>query len=173
MTIAPLESKRRIVIIDECHKMGMEAQNGFLKTLEEPPSYINIILITSNMNNLIPTIVSRSQTIKFNPVENKKIVELIVSKYKKSQEEASFIAHFTKGSIGNLITLSQSEEFFDKRDNTIEYIHSIVKGDRMNIFNSIDFFVEHKDKIDEIMDIILYWFRDLLIYKEIGDSILY
>ncbi|NLY66669.1 MAG: DNA polymerase III subunit delta' [Tissierellia bacterium] len=166
MSISPLESKRKIVIIDDCHKMGMEAQNALLKTLEEPPSYVNIILITSNMKNLIPTIVSRTQIIKFNPVENGKIVELLVDKYSKDKEEASFIAHFTKGSIGKSIDLSQSQEFFNLRDNTINHIHSVVKGDRLNIFSSIDFFVENKDQIEEIMDIILYWFRDLLIYKE-------
>lgn len=170
MNIAPLESERKIVIIDDCHKMGMEAQNALLKTLEEPPSYVNIILITSNISNLISTIISRSQLIKFNPVESQTIVDLIISRYMKSQEEASFIAHFTKGSIGKSISLCESQEFFERRDNTINHIHSIIKGDRMNIFKSVDFFIENKDQIDEIMDIILYWFRDLLIYKEIGNS---
>ncbi len=170
MNISPLESKRKIVIIDDCHHMGMEAQNALLKTLEEPPSYVNIILITSNIKNLIPTIVSRSQLLKFNPVEDQIIVDLITSRYGKSQEEASFIAHFTKGSIGRSISLCEASEFFERRDNLINTIHSILKGDRMNIFNSMDFFIENKDQIDEIMDIMLYWFRDLLIYKEIGNS---
>lgn len=170
INILPLESKRKVVIIDDCHKMGMEAQNALLKTLEEPPSHINIILITSNMNNLIPTIVSRSQLIKFQPVESQRIVEHIVSKYDKSEEEASFIAHFTKGSIGRSITLCKFHEFSERRDSTINIIDSVLKGDRLNIFNSIDFFMENKDKIDEIMDIMLYWFRDLMIFKEIGNS---
>lgn len=170
LSISPLESKRKVVIIDDCDKMEVETQNALLKTLEEPPSYVNIILITFNANNLIPTILSRSQLIKFHPVESKYIVELIVSEYGKTHEEASFIAHFTKGSVGKSITLCQHPEFFERRDNTINLIHNVIKGDRINILNSIDFFVQNKDHIDEIVDIMIYWFRDLLVYKEIGNS---
>ncbi|NLY76754.1 MAG: DNA polymerase III subunit delta' [Tissierellia bacterium] len=170
MAIAPLESKRRIIIIDQCDKMRIEAQNELLKTLEEPPLYVNMILITSNSNGLIPTILSRSQVIKFHPVESKKIVQLLMGEYNKTEEEANFIAHFTKGSVGRSIALSKSPDFFNMREDVLSIIHKVVTGDKMNIMNSVDFFVENKDSIDKIMDIILYWFRDLIIYKEIGDS---
>ena len=170
INIAPLESKRKIIIIDDSHKMRMEGQNGLLKTLEEPPFYINIILITPNANNLIPTILSRCQIIKFYPVDSKKIEELLVSKYNKTSLEAKFIAHFTKGSVGRSIFLSQSEDFFEKRDETLGIIYGIINGDSLKIFNSIDFFTKNKDYYEEILDIILYWFRDLIIYKEIGES---
>ncbi|NMB27551.1 MAG: DNA polymerase III subunit delta' [Tissierellia bacterium] len=172
MSIAPLESKRKIVVIDNSHEMGLEAQNGLLKTLEEPPSYINIILITSSSNNLIPTIISRCQVVKFYPVENKKIEELLKLNYNKTLEEANFIAHFTQGSVGRSIILSKSEDFFSKREETLKIIDNIVNGDKLTIFNSIDFFLQNKDSIEEILDIILYWFRDLLIYKEVGKSAL-
>ncbi|HFL3828418.1 TPA: DNA polymerase III subunit delta' [Clostridioides difficile] len=170
INIAPLESKRKIIIIDDSDKMRMEGQNGLLKTLEEPPSYINIILITSNSNNIIPTILSRCQVITFYPVENNKIEELLTSKYNKTIEEAKFIAHFTKGSVGKSISLSESEDFFERRNEVFNIIDGVIKGDKTKIFNSIDFFIKNKDFSEEILDIILYWFRDLIIYKEIGNS---
>lgn len=169
-SIGPLESSRRTIIIDDCDKLGIDSQNALLKTLEEPPSYINIILITSNINNLLSTIISRCQMMKFYPVENEKIVEMLTKGYGKTQEEASFIAHFTKGSIGQSINLSKSEKFFQDREEAIGIIHSIITGEKINIFNSIEYFNSNKDSIEEILDIFLYWFRDLLIYKEIGDS---
>lgn len=170
MSVAPLESKRKVIIIDESDKMGTESQNALLKSLEETPSYINIILITSNVKNLISTIISRSQVIKFYPIGNRKIIELLNSKYNKNLEEASFIAHFTRGSVGKSINLSQSEEFFQKREEIIDIIDNILSGDKVKIFNSIELFNQNKNSIDEIIDIILYWFRDLLVYKEIGDT---
>lgn len=170
INVSPLESKRKIIIIDDCDKMGMEAQNALLKTLEEPPSYINMILITSNTKALIPTILSRSQIVKFHPVRSEIIKQLIVAQYGKSEEEASFIAHFTRGSIGKSIDLCETEDFFERRDKTINIIHNIVSGDRLNIINSVDYFLENKEYIHEIVDIILYWFRDLMIYKEVGSS---
>ena len=170
INIAPLESKRKIIIIDDSHDIRMEGQNALLKTLEEPPSYINIILISSSSNNLVSTIISRCQIVKFYPVENTKIEELLMAKYNKTLEEASFIAHFTKGSVGKSIMLSQSEEFFQKREEVIDIIDNIIEGNKLKIFSSIDFFSKNKDYYEEILDIILYWFRDLIIYKEIGES---
>lgn len=170
INIAPLESSRRVIIIDDSHKIGMEGQNTLLKTLEEPPSYINIILITSNSNKLIPTILSRCERIKFHSVESEKIEKLLISKYDKTKEESKFIAHFTKGSVGQAIRLSKTQEFFEKRDEVLKIVDSIVKGDKFKIFNSIDFFLNNKDDYDEILDIIIYWFRDLSLYKELGDA---
>lgn len=170
INIAPLESSRRVIIIDDSHKIGMEGQNTLLKTLEEPPSYINIILITSNSNKLIPTILSRCERIKFHSVESEKIEKLLISKYDKTKEESKFIAHFTKGSVGQAIRLSKTQEFFEKRDEVLKIVDSIVKGDKFKIFNSIDFFLNNKDDYEEILDIIIYWFRDLSLYKELGDT---
>lgn len=170
MSIAPLESKRKIVVIDNSDQIGVEGQNGLLKTLEEPPPYVNIILISSNSNNLIPTILSRCQVLKFYPVNNKEIEELLKRNYNKTSEEANFIAHFTKGSVGRSILLSSSDDFFHRRDKVLEIINNVVKGDKPAVFNSVDFFIENKEIINELLDIIIYWFRDLIIYKEIGES---
>ena len=170
INIAPLESPRRIFIIDNSDKIGVEGQNALLKTLEEPPSYINIILITSNINKLIPTILSRCERIKFYPVETKKIGEFLVSKYDKTIEEASFISHFTKGSVGRAITLSETPEFFEMREEVLNIIDSIIKGDKFKAFSSMDFFLNNKEDYEEILDIIIYWFRDLILYKELGNT---
>jgi DNA polymerase-3 subunit delta' len=170
VAMAPFESMRKVYIINDSHKMNLEAKNTLLKTLEEPPEYINIILITSNINNLLPTIRSRCQSIKFYPVENKKIVDLLVNVYDKSIDEANFIADFTRGSVGKSIELSTSDDFFNKREEIIRIIDGIVKGDKSKALSSIDFFNENKDSIDEILDIFLIWFRDLIIYKETGKN---
>ena len=168
--ILPFESKRKVFIIDDSHKMNLEGKNTLLKTLEEPPSYITIILISSSPNNLLPTILSRCQSIKFYPVKPLEIEEYLVKLYNKSTEEASFVSHFTKGSVGKSISLSASDDFFQMRNEIIKILDSLIKGDKTKAFSSIPFFNENKDNIEEIIDIILYWFRDLLIYKEIGES---
>lgn len=168
INITPLESERRIILIDDSHHMGLNGQNILLKTLEEPPTYINIILITSNPNMLVPTILSRCQIVKFYPVESSRIVALLRKKYNKTWEEANFIAHFTKGSVGRSIQISQSTDFEEKRKKVIELIDDLINGDKGNIFAARDLLLDNKDSIEEILDIILYWFRDLAIYKRVG-----
>ena len=170
ITTSPYESPRKVFIIDDSHKMNTESKNTLLKTLEEPPHYVNIILISSSSNNLLPTILSRVQSIKFYPIEYRKIIDLLVESFNKSQEEAEFIAEFTKGAIGKSIRLSDDEGFFQRRDEIIKIIESLVNGDKTKAFNGMDFFNENKEIIDEILDIFLLWFRDLLLFKELGHS---
>jgi len=167
----PLEADRKLVIIDNSQDMRLEAQNALLKTLEEPPYYMNMILITENSQKLIGTIQSRCQIINFYPVNIEKIEELLIRDYKKSKDEAKFIANFTKGAVGKSIRLSQSDEFFDMREELLNIIDGlIIKGDRTKVFSSKDFFERNKNNYMEILDILIYWFRDLYIYKELGES---
>lgn len=170
VTMAPFESSRKIFIIDDSHLMNPEAMNALLKTLEEPPGYVNIILITSSTNNILPTILSRCQGIKFYPVESYKIVDLLINTYNKPKDDAKFITNFTKGSVGKSINISKSNDFFEKRNIIIDIIDSLIKGDKIKALNTIGFFNDNKENIDELLDIFLYWFRDLIVYKEIGDN---
>lgn len=168
VTTLPLESKRKIFLIDDSHKMNIESNIKLLKTLEEPPAYVHFILVSSNSNNLLPTILSRVQTIKFYPVEYDKIVDLLVTDHGKTYEEAKFIAEFTKGAVGKSISLSKDEEFFQRRDEILKTIDYLVKGDKTLALSQMNFFRDNKDDIDEILDIFLLWFRDLLLFKELG-----
>lgn len=170
VSIFPFESKRKIFIIDDSHKMNPEGKNALLKTLEEPPSYVNIILISSSSNNLLPTILSRCQSIKFYPVKTSQIKDYLVRLYGKTIDEAKFVAHFTKGSVGKSIELSTSDDFFQMREEILKIIDSLIKGDKTKALSSMGFFNEKRENIEEVLDIFLYWFRDLLIYKEIGES---
>ncbi len=169
-TTLPLESQRKIFIIDDSDKMNTQSNIKFLKTLEEPPAYVNFILISSNPKNLLATVLSRVQSVKFYSVEYNKIIEELINKYNKSQEQAKFIAEFTKGAIGKSIQLAQDDSFFKRRDEIIKIVGSLLKGDKTKAFSAMGFFNENKEIIDEILDIFLLWFRDLLLYKEIGEA---
>lgn len=170
MTTSPFESERKVFVIDDSDLMNIEGKNAILKTLEEPPHYINIILISSNPNNLLPTILSRVQSIKFYPIKPSEIVDFLIQKYNIDEEKARFIAEFTKGAIGKSIELTRGEGFFHIRNQIIDIIDSLIQGDKTKVFSSMEFFNENKEYIDDILDIIIYWFRDISIYKQIGES---
>ncbi|MDR7869677.1 MAG: DNA polymerase III subunit delta' [Tissierellaceae bacterium] len=166
----PLESNRKVFIIDDSHKMNVQSNIKLLKTLEEPPDYVNFILISSSSNNLLSTILSRVQSIKFSTIEYSKIIDLLVNKYDKPQEEARLIAEFSKGAIGKSVRIAEDDSFFQRIDEIINIIESLLNGDKTKVFSAMDFFNENKEIIDEILDIFLLWFRDLLLFKEIGQS---
>ncbi|WIV12316.1 DNA polymerase III subunit delta' [Proteiniborus sp. MB09-C3] len=162
----PLESNRKIYILDDVDKMTQQAQNSFLKTLEEPPGYAIIMLLATNGYSLLPTIVSRCQIVKFTPIERHKIEKALVNNFGRSEEQARFIASFSNGIIGKAIELSKSDDFKLLRDEIIEKLNTVINGDKLKIFSISEFFEQNKELIDEVMDIILLWYRDLLIYKE-------
>lgn len=169
MAMAPFESEKKVLIIDEAHLMNKEGQNAFLKTLEEPPGYIHIIFVSSSVKNLLQTIRSRGQIVKFYPLSKEEVVKFLKDR-RVDLDKAYFLSEFTKGSIGKAIHLCESEEFFQKREWVLELIDSLVKGEKWKVFATIDRFNENKDSIQDILEIFLFWFRDLILYKTLQDS---
>ncbi|MGO1468506.1 MAG: DNA polymerase III subunit delta' [Tissierella sp.] len=170
MPTTPINSSKKVILIEEAHLMNKESTNKLLKTLEEPPPYVHIILTSSEPFKLLQTILSRVQLINFFPVPKEKIQNLLIKEYGKSKEDAKFITEFTKGAIGKSIELSKNDELFGKREEVLKILNPIILGDKTKIFYSMDFFNKYEEDIGEILDIIIYYFRDLLLYKKIGNS---
>lgn len=170
MSTSPFESDKKIFVIDNSDLIHITGQNAILKTLEEPPNYVNLILISSKPNNLLSTILSRVQNIKFYPIKPNRVMEYLLKRYNLNEEKARFITELTKGGIGKSKELIEKEDFFEIRDWIIKTIVSLSNGDKSKVYSSMEFFEKYKDSIDDILDIIIYWFRDLIIYKEIGES---
>lgn len=172
MTTAPINSNKKVMLIEDAHLMNKESTNKLLKTLEEPPSFAHIILTSSHSYKLLPTILSRVQIINFFPIEKEKIESLLIEEYDKSEKEAKFITEFTKGAIGKSINLAKSDLLFQRREEILKILNDLIKGDKTKVFYSMDFFNKNEEDIDELLDIMIYYFRDLLIYKRLSNSTL-
>lgn len=167
--VKPHDGGKKIYIICEADKMNVASQNKFLKTLEEPPPYVTIILTTTNKEKLLPTIVSRCQPVVFHIVNTTKIENLLVEKYEKTREQAKFIANFSNGILGRAILLCKSE-FETMREDTLTAIDNTIRSGKEKVFTTSDFFEKNKESIDEILDIMIFYFRDILIYGETGSG---
>lgn len=170
MSTAPINSNKKVVVIEEAHLMNKESTNKLLKTLEEPPLFVHIILTSSLSFRLLPTILSRVQIINFFPVDRRKVEKFLVEKFNKTEDEAKFIGEFTKGAIGKSIELSKDDTLFDRREEVLNILSSLLKGDKTRVFSSMEFFNKNEEEIDDILDIMIVYFRDLLVYKKIGES---
>lgn len=164
--IKPFKGNRKVYIICQADNITPEAQNSFLKTLEEPPDFATIILTTVNKEKLLPTIVSRCQLVVFNYVQISKVEDMLVNKFNNTNEQASFISNFSNGIVGRAILLSESEEFEELREQTLKAIDTTITQSKEKIFTTSEFFEKNKDNIDEILNIMLFYFRDLIIYTE-------
>lgn len=162
----PYESRKKIYIIQQADQMTESAQNRLLKTLEEPPSYAVIILISINANRFLPTIRSRCQMIKFHRLGEQQIHVFLRERYGMTSEASKIYAAFSDGIIGKAIQLKESSDFLEKREAAIEIIEKVLQGDPLSIFPMVEFFENHKENVYELLDFMLTWFRDILILKE-------
>ena len=146
----PIISHHKVYIIDNADKMTPEAQNCLLKTLEEPPEYIVIILICSNENNLLSTIKSRCTRLHFDKIENSEILDYI-NKNEPDKNISHNIIEFAQGSIGKALKLSENIEIYENVEKLIEQMKS---KDLIDIMKSAEQLYKSKEEIDFILEFI-------------------
>ena len=129
--IKPYSSPYKIYIVPESEKMTVQAQNALLKTIEEPPEYAIIILLTTNADTFLQTILSRCVMLNIRPVKEDIIKNQLTSQYGVGDYEARVAATFSNGNPGKAIKLATSEEFKELND---KLFHS---ADNANKFANI------------------------------------
>lgn len=154
----PIQSNKKIYIINNSENMTKEAQNSLLKTLEEPPEYVVIILITANENLLLNTIKSRCIKIPFEPLSNNEIKEYL-SAHSESITTDNMIKAFG-GSIEKAIKLKDKEETYEK---VAEIFKSIENLNELQLLSIKDTIFKDKDEVYSILDYINTIFYDKII----------
>ena len=159
----------KIYVIDEAQKMTVEAQNALLKTLEEPPKYAIIILITDNKESLLDTIKSRCEIIKFSPIPMQEVASYLTMNGIDSKR-ASLLANFSRGSMKKAIELSESEEFHLMREEVQKYVETFLNGNLIEIMDIQSSIEKYKDQITNVLDLLINYFRDIMMVKENVDN---
>lgn len=167
--IRPYSSYYKIYIVDEAEKMTIQAQNALLKTIEEPPSYAVIILLTTNGDLFLPTILSRCVQLKLKPLQDSVISEYLVEALGVSESEARLYAAFARGNLGKAIKLCGSEEFKDMYKRLLAMLRNIRN---MDISDLLEFIKRLKEEMDiyECLDFMQVWYRDALMFKVTNDA---
>ena len=170
--LKPFKNKKKIYIIDKAEKMTLEASNCLLKTIEEPPYYAIIILICSKIDPILPTIVSRCQILNFGLITSLKIKELLLNKVNNlEKEKAEIISKLAQGSIGKAFKLAIDKEYFIRREEIVDYLSAISPGKYSDdVFAKVEKIVSEINRIEEVLEIVKLWYRDILIIKNTGDQ---
>lgn len=164
----PFEGRFKVAIVDEAHRMNLNAQNAFLKTLEEPPGDSVIILITSQPQVLLPTIRSRCQSFEFKPLSQDAIVEEIIKRKELSRDEAILVARLSGRSLGKALSLDK--DLLAERKEIIMKLSSINPNSASQVLNFVESLPrgstsQDVNKLMFIFDIILLWLRDVVLIK--------
>ncbi len=188
---------RRVFILPEAEKMSIQAANAVLKTLEEPPPSVTIILISANPSELLPTVYSRCQTIRFAPTTREQIRQALQERFSVPEEEARFLAAYSNGRPGIALRMARDSAALDHRSEMLSLLEQFARSDSIGAFRlaeGIRTLVpssggdDPEDEPDEesdgkrkkkggsraqiaaSLDIAQAWFRDLLAIKESCDE---
>jgi len=167
--IKPYSSKYKIYIIDEAEKLTLQAQNALLKTIEEPPVYGIIILLTTNADIFLQTILSRCVQLDLKPVKDEVIQNYLIQKYQVPDYQARFAVAFAQGRIGRAVSIVNSKDFVEMKDHAL---HVLKYSNEMKISELIDavkYINNYKNNINDYIDLMAMWFRDVLIFKSTND----
>ena len=169
IVIKPYSSPRKIYIVNEGEKMTPQAQNALLKTLEEPPEYAVIVILTTNVEALLPTVLSRSVVLNMKPVSDALVKKYLMEQLGVPDYKANICVAFARGNIGKAKLLASSEEFEKVKDEAISLVKNINDMEIHEIVKAIKKISEYKFDVNDYLDILMAWYRDVLFFKATKD----
>ncbi|MDD2957078.1 MAG: DNA polymerase III subunit delta' [Lachnospiraceae bacterium] len=167
--IRPYNGKYKIYIVPEAEKMTVQAQNALLKTLEEPPAYAVIILLTENAQVFLDTIRSRCVLLNLKPVPDELVKQYLMEHQQIPDYQADVCVAFAQGSIGQAISLASSENFTEIKSTAIHLLRHVKEMDLNEIIAAVKSASQFKITISDYLDILAIWFRDVLYFKATRD----
>lgn len=167
--IKPYSGSRKIYIINEAEKMTPQAQNALLKTLEEPPAYAVILLLTANVNSLLPTILSRCVVLNMKPVADDLVKKYLMEQLQVPDYKAEVCVAFARGNVGKAKALASSEDFENVKAEALALLKYIQDMELNEIIAAIKKITEYKLEINDYLDICAIWYRDALLFKATHD----
>ena len=170
VAVRPMYSKRKVYIIENADKMTVQAQNCLLKTLEEPPSYVVIILTVSNYEAMLETIRSRAMRLTFKKYTDEQVRQAVRSSCAEVNAGMDFITAYAGGVIGAALELAGSAEFAVLREKTVDMLAKIRGAGLSEVLGFSSFFEENRDSIDLVLEMMAVYYRDLLVARETGNE---
>ncbi len=167
LTLKPNEAYRRVVILSDAQAMNPEAGNALLKVLEEPPERTLLVLTAHQTSDLLPTIVSRCQHIRFSPLCTADIKRLLTASGGAEPEAVEAIAALCGGSFTRAQRLIESR-WLNRRDWIIRAMGSQMANDGAADIRAwlawSEILAKKKDLVEESLEIITMWLRDILVF---------
>ena len=161
----PINSDRKIIVIDNAEYMNESAQNAFLKTLEDPPSYVTIILITSREDMLLNTILSRCTKIQFNRLSESEIEEYVNRNSDRFDNKVKNIISYANGSVGKLYAIQDNADFIEEMNSIIDMLINKQYSSKIDFMKANEKMYASKDNIYDILDFVI-----MILFKELKNN---
>ena len=167
----PFEKDKKVIIIHEGNKLTIQAQNALLKTIEEPPKGVYIIILCESLELILDTIKSRCEIYKLKPLTKSELYEYIkIKKFNYDENEIKSALAFSEGVPGRIDRYFNDDKLRELRNNIVILIKNLNKNDLEAILQQEESFSNLKNDKEEVLNIFGLFIRDILINKEIENE---
>ena len=171
MSFRPAEGQYKVAILTDVEHMNETAANAFLKLLEEPPPQTVFLLTTSRPEQLLPTIVSRCQRLRFDPLLPESIEGALVEREEMASDTASMLARMADGSYSRALDLAENEDLMASRELVLDYFRAAYTQKVTSLTDCIDeLSSQGRERVKSMLRLMLRWVRDLMLYRTMGDE---
>lgn len=160
--IRPFQSKHKVFIIKDGDLLNPQAQNAFLKIIEEPPEYAVFVIVCTDSEQLLQTVRSRSVTVSFPPVNDNIVRKYIENNY-PDEVRIDFLVKYCSGIPTAADDIINREDFEQLREEALSLVPKILTSNKSHAFAVSDYFDANKEIAAELYDMILTYLRDALV----------
>ena len=165
VALSPHEGRWKVYIIRQMERATTEAANCLLKTLEEPPAQVILMLTASDMDQLLPTIISRCQVLNLRPPSMLLVQKALEERWGVDPERARLLARLSGGRLGWAVRASEDEAILRKRERRLDEMIELMGQGRVERLRYAQHLSTSPDGPREVLDLWLSWWRDLLLVK--------
>jgi len=167
----PYEGDKKVLILYKCDKLTTQAQNALLKTIEEPPHGVYLILLSDSLEIILDTIKSRCQIYKLTPLSKEEISTYIDNNYTDlTLEDKKSALAYSAGIPGKADKFINDEKLKNLRDICIGLFEDILKREQGIVLKYEELFKNSKDDKVELLNILLSYIRDIMLFKELNSN---
>ena len=163
LSLSPYEARYRVALLLRFEEAHISAANALLKTLEEPPPQVVLILTAQNAESLLPTIVSRCEVLRLRPLQAETVSQGLQERWGLSSEQSRLLAHLSGGRPGYALYLAQDKARLDQRKHWLEDHQKLLTASRVDRFAFSESHAKDKEQLRQILMVWLSLWRDVLL----------
>lgn len=161
LNLAAYEARRKAAIVTNFQAASQGAANAFLKTLEEPPGDVVLLLTAVEADALLPTITSRCRVVALRPLPVERIVEALERRWHLPPEKARLLSHLADGRLGWALDALEDPDVVQERAEKVESLLKALRGGRVERFALAEKLAKDPEALTSILQTWLTWWRDL------------
>lgn len=167
----PYEGNKKVLILYKCDKMTTQAQNAFLKTIEEPPNGVHLILLSDSLETILDTIQSRCQIYKLTPLSKEDILEYIEVHYNDiSNEDKQAALAYSTGIPGKVDKFINDDNLKKLRNIAIDLFKDMLNREPGLVLKYQNLLKNSKEEQSDLLNILLLLIRDIMLFKELNNQ---